>query len=333
MREDRIYEINRIINENLTLLDVESASVTERRLAQLFDRAVLISRDESLLISEERCSEFSSLFNPGEIPAESSDPAKPYLGAYYESQLLLDKITVCEFVAQKIGNMRGFNLSSLLGAEDVSIETPQSETLVSGLYQNEKPVPKVAYLKNAYADNAFMRFLKLLGSLSVDYCGDFTSVCEEVYYGRAEMCMLPLDSSRDAKLISFFRLIDKYELKVVISCDVSSSDNGVTTRYALLKKNISVPDPALTGYDTLLFEFDFVPDENISLAEVLFAAEKFGLKLYKVDAIPLSYSDSEFSYDVILSCRDHKIEAFALFMALAAPQYEPIGFYPHLRNR
>ena len=72
---------------------------------------------------------------------------------------------------------------------------------------------RVAYLRNAYADRAFRRFCEQLGELSVVYCTDFESVCEEVYYGRADMCILPLDSSRDAKLIGFVRLVDKYELK------------------------------------------------------------------------------------------------------------------------
>lgn len=324
MRDSSIPELNRIISENLALLDGETSSATERRIALLFDRAALISRDASLLASEERCAEFNQMFESAAVPSDSSDTVKPYLGAYYNCQLLFDKLAVCKFFAERIRDKRDFNLSALLCPDGNPTE----------LLPEEETVPKIAYLKNAYADTAFRRFSEVLGSLSVAYMGDFTSVCEEVYYGRADMCMLPLDSSRDAKLISFCRLINKYELKIVISCDVTSSDGAVTTRYALLKKTLSLPDyKTKEKYDALLLEFSFVPDEDISLADVLFAAENFGLKLYKVDAIPLSYSDSEFSYDVILSCREEKIESFALFMSLAAPQYETLGIYPHFKNK
>ena len=190
---------------------------------------------------------------------------------------------------------------------------------------------KVAYLRNAYADRAFRRFCEQLGELSVVYCTDFESVCEEVYYGRADMCILPLDSSRDAKLIGFVRLVDKYELKIVLSCGITSPDQSVTTRYALLSKNIEYPSQigGISG-SPLFFEFSFVPDETNTLAGVLAASELCRLRPYKVDAIPLTYSDNEFSYDVVLNCNGGELDTFALYMYLSVPQYEPLGVYLNL---
>lgn len=336
MHENPPGQLNQIINANLSLLDAETASAEERRIAQLFDRAALISRCEDMLSDEDRCAEFDRLFQRGSLP-DAAKEAVSCLEAYFSAQLLSDKVTVCGFLARRLFANRNFNLASLLGAEN---EVRDSDEVISDR-SGEKPPVKIAYFKNVYADTAFRRFSDVLGSPSVVYCADFAAVCEEVYYGRAEMCILPLDSSRDAKLISFCRLIDKYELKISLSCDVVSPDGGVTTRYALLKKTISLnsfEDSRMKDKaDTLLFEFNFVPDENISLADVLYAAGRCELKLYKVDSIPLSYSDSEFSYDVILSCGDGSgaqsgLEAFALFMALAAPQYETLGVYAHLKS-
>ena len=163
---------------------------------------------------------------------------------------------------------------------------------------------------------------------TVTYAADFTAVCEEVYYGRADMCILPLDSSRDAKLISFYRLIGKYELRIVMSCDVPSGD-GVMTRYALLRKSAFLPSEKQDKKGELFFEFSFVPDESSALCDVLTAAADCGLRLYKVDALPLTYTDSEFSYDVILRCPETP-EVFALYMSLAVPQYELLGVYRHM---
>ena len=153
-------------------------------------------------------------------------------------------------------------------------------------------------------------------------------MCEEVYYGRADMCILPLDSSRDAKLISFYRLIGKYELRIVMSCDVPSGD-GVMTRYALLRKSAFLPSEKQDKKGELFFEFSFVPDESSALCDVLTAAADCGLRLYKVDALPLTYTDSEFLYDVILRCPETP-EVFALYMSLAVPQYELLGVYRHM---
>lgn len=305
---------------NLKLLDEETASASERRIAQLSDLAMLIAQQPQRFFDADNLyGEFDGLIGRGAIPGEASEDARPYLEAYYSSQLLTDKLTVCRFLAGKLSWSSDFKLASLLGA--------QSE----GFLPLERD-PKIAYFKNSYADTAFRIFSKALGTPSVIYLNDFDAVCEEVYSGRADMCILPLDSSRDAKLIGFCRLIDKYELKIVLSCDVSSSDGGVTTRYALLRKNLTFPEELPDGADARLLEFSFVPTDGISLADVLFAAEGFGLKLYKVDAIPLTYSDSEFSYDVILHCPDHSVEPFALFMSLEAPQYETLGIYAHLKS-
>lgn len=319
MASDYFERSTKVIGENLSLLDEETSSAAERRVAQLSDLATLISqRPEMLLDSENRCGNFSELFERGILPAEAADEAKPYLEAYYSSQLLSDKLAVCKFLAERLGWKSDFRLASLLGD--------------SGGFRPLEKDPKIAYLKNPFADSAFLIFSKLLGSPSVSYHSDFESVCEEVYYGRADMCILPLESSRDAKLIGFCRMIDRFELKIVLACDVTSPDGSVTTRYALLRRSLTFPEVLPPESDARLLELSFVPTEGITLADVLSAAAGFGLGLYKVDAIPLSYSDSEFSYDVILHCPDRAVEPFALFMALAAPQYETLGVYAHIRS-
>lgn len=320
MDADRTALPVRIIDENLKLLDSEASSAVERRLAQLSDLATYISNNSSKLLDpDDRMGGLEGLFSKGMIPAEAVDEAVPYLEAYYSSQLLSDKLTVCKFLADRLGWRNDFRLASLLGAD--------SEGFVP--LGND---PKISYLKNAFADEAFLAFAKLLGNPSVDYQSDFQSVCEEVYYGRADMCILPVDSSRDAKLIGFCRLIDKYELKIVLACDIVSNDGGLTTRYALLRKTLTFPEVLPPLCDARLLELSFVPTEGISLADVLTAASRFGLALYKVDAIPLTYSDNEFSYDVILHCPDRAVEPFALFMALAAPQYSTLGVYAHIKS-
>ena len=101
------------------------------------------------------------------------------------------------------------------------------------------------------------------------------------------------------------------------------------TRYALLRKSAFLPSEKQDKKGELFFEFSFVPDESSALCDVLTAAADCGLRLYKVDALPLTYTDSEFLYDVILRCPETP-EVFALYMSLAVPQYELLGVYRHM---
>ncbi len=315
MADSLTLKQNKIIDENLALLDEEAFAALERRVVQLRERAELLQRLDPPIDSEDWAREFSSMFNPAPIPAEAAAEAEEYLLARATSRTLSDKLTVCRYLAKD--------------------KSRQSE-LLARLFPNEpfSASPRIAYFQNAYADAAFRIFSDAFEEPSVAYMSDFTAVCEEVYYGRADLCMLPLDSSRDAKLISFYRLIDKYELSPVLSCDVTSPDGSVTTRYALLKRSIGLPsDDKLDKTGCCCFEFTLVPDKDASLCDVLAAARDCGLTLYKVDSIPLTYSDSEFSCDVILKIGSKEgFAAFALFMSLAMPQYEPLGVYMHIKS-
>ena len=307
---------NLIISENLALLSDEATSAEERRLAQLRERALFISRGTSLLDSESRAEDFSSLFE--DIAVSDSIPeSKQHIQSQITAQLFSDKLSVCEFLAEEYAAKKINVTEKLLGNE------PYGKSV------------KIAYFRNAYADAAFRIFSEVIDNPAVIYASDFSDVCEEVYYGRADMCMLPLDSSRDAKLISFYRLIDKYELSPIYSCEVTTPDGNITTRYALFKKSRAMPtDEALKKCDRLFFEFSLIPNNAKTLSEVLSAALRCGLELYKVDSLPLTYNESEFSCDVILEAADGaRLEAFLLFLTLAVPQYEPLGLYPHINKK
>ncbi len=302
-----------VIGENLTLLCGENTSADERRLAWLRDLALLIMRDDSMLFDENRSERFSALFS-GEVSTDDiPSNTLTHIEFRHRTATFIDKLTVCKFIAEEAERREIKLLDKLLG------NTSYSRS------------PRIAYFKNAYADAAFRVFSDILEAPSVAYAPDFNSVCEEVYYERADMCMLPLDSSRDAKLISFYRLIDKYELSPVLSCDVTTPDGTVTTRYALLSRSISLPARAdRTG---CFFEFSLVTDDGAALGEVLTAAAECGLTIYKVDSIPMTYNTVKFSSEVILKASEPKgLDAFVLFLTLAIPEYEPLGIYPHIRQ-
>ena len=301
-----------IIGENLNLLYEENTSANERRLAWLRDLAFTLIRDDSFLSDDGRPEKFAALFGY-EDRSNAADEESSGILPYFRTASFVDKLTVCKFLAEEFDRRGAKLLDKLLG------NTPYPRS------------PRIAYFKNAYADAAFRVFSEALEAPSVAYASDFNAVCEEVYYERADMCMLPLDSSRDAKLISFYRLIDKYELSPVLSCDVTTPDGSVTTRYALLSKSISLPKKE--NRSGCFFEFSLVTDDGAALGDVLNAAVECGLTLYKVDSIPLTYSTGKFSSEVILIGGDPKgLDAFVLFLTLAIPEYEPLGIYPHIRQ-
>ncbi len=305
---------NGIIGDNLSLLETDSYGVSERRLVWLYERAKLVLRDDSLIFGENRAEDFPALFEKTSVPEEIPTEARGYLYAKQCEQELIDKLTVCRLTV-KLYEKSPELLERLLRCEP---------------YRKNA---SIAYFRNVYADAAFRAFSKYLGEPTVAYHSDFNTVCEEVYYGRADMCLLPLDSSRDSKLVSFYKLIEKYELFPVYSCDVAAPE-GATTRYALLAKAINLPEKAFRNREnSCLFEFTLVCDSRDCLSNVLTAAKLCGLTVYKIDSLPSTYDEGNYTYDIILSVSEaEELDAFVLYMSLCVPQYEPLGVYSHIKT-
>lgn len=302
-----------IISENLSVLEAESDTLSERRYAQLADLAHLVMLEGKLEGGDSVFENFRNLFKEREVPEDAEDAAALLKGEHLQ-RLLSDKLSLCGFILdfcdQKV--FRSF----LTGSEETRT-FPKS--------------PKIAYLKNLFADSAFMAFSKAFESPSVIYHEDFQSVCDDVYSGRADMCILPLYNSRDAKLVSFYRLIEKYELKIILSCDISSPGEDMTTRYALLAHCGTFTNPIrIDGDSCTLMELSFVPDRDVPLHSLLQAAVDSGFEVYKVDSLPLTYSDNDFSYNIVLNCEKADIKRFLMFLKLAAPHHEIIGLFPHI---
>ena len=86
-------------------------------------------------------------------------------------------------------------------------------------YGREK---RVAFLRNRQASRAFERFAKYLGGVSAVYEDNFQNACESVYTGEATYAVIPISSTSDGRLNSFYRLMEKYELNIVLSCELDN---------------------------------------------------------------------------------------------------------------
>ncbi|MFA6947349.1 MAG: hypothetical protein WCQ72_00030 [Eubacteriales bacterium] len=186
----------------------------------------------------------------------------------------------------------------------------------------------VCYLRNSYADTAYAILSRVLKNPRVTYAGDFSTVCEEVYYGRADCCILPVENSAEGALSAFRALIAKYELHTAARCVVERGEYD-TAVFALLTKSMSYPG----GGGETFFEIGFSPDTPRGLPDVLLAASCYGMSASRIDTVRTSseYGDMTPSYDIAFRCAGADIDAFLCYLALAAPRSEPLGMYDLIR--
>lgn len=183
----------------------------------------------------------------------------------------------------------------------------------------------IAYSKNALSDKAYRSFARHVPSARVSYGSDFTSVCEAVYYEKAEYCILPLENSTDGRLNGFYNLILKYELFVCLCTDIYNDDGEGYTRFALCKKDRS-PFGTHRRENQLYGEFFITPNDDYSVSDILFCADYLGVKGVKVDCMP-TFGDSEYGMYATFDCKESELFRFLLFFEAEQIRYSAIGIY------
>ena len=186
--------------------------------------------------------------------------------------------------------------------------------------------PKIAYLQNSFSDKAYRNFENYFsrqnsrGQVTAAYFPGFREVCEEVYYGRCSHAMLPISSSRDGILSSFRKLIEKYELKIVLETDVDMGDD-TGMRFALLRRGLNLTSPRNFCDLTVVLTSEFTIGAFLSACEII------GASAVSINSYPLEYADDRCGIQITLDISRSDPETLYLFLEGSHISYEVIGMY------
>ena len=324
--EDRFLEDLTIVNDNI--------HTTHRRMELLSECDLLHTEELYRTLSTQnetvQWEDLDSLFTEhcrkrSDLPFSPLEGHGPALSMLSQSLGIAERIEFCRLIAAEHPKM-----------------PKDSAALISTLFGAAEPLPLamrglVAYQQNILTDEAYLRFAERLLRPRADYHTSFSSVCEQVYNGLCEYCILPLENSQDGKLLRFYSLIEKYELKILYTCDVTASDKRQTTTFGLCCRAINFPSPSLYSqeHEELRLEFIFRTDsESLSLCDVLSAAHACSLRLIRTDCLPRT--DDEImvgaSYPFILSfdATSGDLRTFLVFLAADPSLCLPLGIYRHI---
>ncbi len=186
---------------------------------------------------------------------------------------------------------------------------------------------RIAYVKNAYSDEAYRIISSSLPNTSVVYPESFSSACEEVYNNQAGFCILPYETSEDGALSGFRQLISKYELVQIMSCSVSSDTPIGTkiTRFALLSKGLRSTIMPKNAPRFLKITVD--SPENTLLSDIYCASELNGLKFVKSESVPVEWDAERYSCSLTFSLGQADPVPFLLYLALEIPQSTADSIY------
>ena len=180
---------------------------------------------------------------------------------------------------------------------------------------------RVAYLRSAYSDRAYRLFSALFGRVTASYFPGFREVAEEVYAGRATHAILPVWNSSDGALLSFRRLLSRYDLKIAAASDVPAGDESVV-RFALVRRGLprrKTPPSRL--------ELSVVPGDELTPGMFLSACESLGAAVLSVNAHPTETGEGREALDFRLDMTHADTAALYLYLEGSHARYETIGSY------
>lgn len=200
---------------------------------------------------------------------------------------------------------------------------------------------KIAYMRSSYSDVAYRAFAEALGHASVLYPESFTAVCEEVYYGRAGYCILPYETSDDGSLVSFLKLIHKYELAPIMTAEVAMNDPvdadidgefdvGRVTVFALLAKNVKRVSGELARRGIKSEEYLKISvDDPVgdTLSGAIAAAIACGLSHVKTESLPIPWDRGRYTFSLTFKVGGADVLPFLVWLKLSLPESSPDSLF------
>lgn len=298
---------------NLAELEEVLEILVEKRLAHLSELAAAILLDggdpdiiKSIILSIRS----EGIADSGNVIDENRHVAD----AIFSKVSLIERLTVFKEAFGKNGADRKHLSRYLTGDHEITV--------------NENAAERIAYLKNSYNDIAYMQFSSLFNSPRAAYFGSVTDVCESVYNDMCEYCILPVETSTDGKLLSFYEMILKYNFKISAVYDLQGEVGY--TRYALLGKRLFFNH---TGFRSKAknryLEFVITENDNLNLEDLLCAAGYCSLKLRRVDTLNIQKNkNAENAYICpVFRADGADLHTFLSFLMIDCSDFIPIGLY------
>ncbi len=313
MKQFRVYSAEEVITSNLRELENRYIRLGEQELAHLRELACEMLSE----IQEDMA--YSELLSERQAPTPPLDDVLPVhresISAMMHTHSICQNVFLCRALYQQLSTVP----TEKIPHPDFWFQDSEEGSL------SEAATNRVLYQKSSYTDSAYLRFASLLKGCRAAYAQNVTSVCQDVYNGISEYCILPIENSAEGLLNSFAALIARYELKIVSVCDISSADGSKTTRFALLRKRLS-PLLIEKGQPHFL-EISVALQDAPSVSDLLSAAQLCGLQVERVHTVAAQESENTHILHAVFTATQEQTAVFLLYLSMEAPQFVPIGLY------
>ncbi len=229
------------------------------------------------------------------------------------------ELGVCLTTEQKVRVCE--KLCALAGETAVCLEQG-----VFGEFENveKEALSRIAYVKNKRNDDVYLSFAKSIRGAKAEYVAGFPEACEAVADGRCEFCIMPIENDADGKLYSFYRMLDRYDLKIQSTVKISGDDSSQGIVFALVAGSMKVHT---REHKKLRFEFSVVGEGADFLGDILAAAAALDTTVYSAATLPVRYDEKSCRCYFAIDLAPSRAVPMALYLSLEYHTYTPLGLY------
>lgn len=326
--ENEDAEAQAVVAGNLEYIFRAEASVYERKFAHLKERAGIIAR---MIKAKTGVSDIMDAvahsYEASEIYADQKGGTQNFEACFAEVNLCeaaplsensrkLDILYICKCIAEADG--------AAYGKKDIVRWLCESEEAVLPASGDKK----VSFVRGNGSGRAFERFAKYVPGVLAEYEEDFRSALEAVANGESTYAIVPIENSLDGRLNSFYRLIEKYALSIVLTVDIPSEDYESSTKFALVYKNLDI----IEASGETVFECKITFSEQKELGDIILASQFFGAEICKIHSLPLSSGGRENSFDITFGLNGANAAGLFCFLFLEYPYFASVGLYTDMED-
>ena len=289
-----------IVLSNLRMLEKELGETFEKRMSHLCELARAILKDggdidvvKSIILS---------IRSDGDIyPISVLEENEKELKLLFSGISLVERLVI---------------FKEVFGNKYVDDWRAASSTTLSS-----KALGRIAYVQNSYNDVVFNHFATIVDGAKAAYYDHMTDVCESVISGNVQYCILPVETGKDGKLLSFYDMIMSNDLKIIAEFDLKTGDGVTFTRYALLS---SAVQPTKIKSGSRFLEISYADTDNLAVKDVILAAEYCNLNVYSIDTL---FIDNSKSVNIVFESNGADTRTFLTYLTIDCPDHMVLGHY------
>lgn len=311
------FSPSEITLSNLSEISLEQSVLTEQRLCELYELSQRAAETVIAMLSEdygiyEALSFLSSklFLNSAEPHNNCLEENSAKLEAYLGIKNAFDKAYFSDFLVESL-SVRGKTLTE------------------ESFFEKVKSGQIFAFVKNPLASEAYDVFSEKFSEPRLKYAKDIKEAVSMLVSGDAGYCILPFEELNGVRLSAVSEALFKDDLKINSVTPVFGPLGNADMKYALVSKNITVPD--IEDGDDRYLEIRLKWEDSALLTELIAAMSVFSAELYRINTVNFNTEDGVLPFiTLVLKKESGSFAKFLTYLTLFISDYTSVGIYKNL---